>query len=217
LNLALIHDNYATYHLYVSAGTAIEFPYVYKSNEHEPQQHFFEAYSHIQLSWLKKLNKASNLPVLPGGFSMAKVHDVKQMFAFSRSHNEPKGLGKEHFLGDDSATATTVKWPCQHNTQMLTIVKHYTRYYMVYHHQRLQGHNLHHNVGKLAPGPHADEMSRHLNPESILFTLFHYMHFICIDPFVSFKTFNFISLHMSFTFFTAFLHFAETFIHDGVG
>jgi hypothetical protein len=43
--------------------------------------------------------------VLPGGFSMAKVHDVKQMFAFSRSHNEPKGLGKEHFLGDDSATA----------------------------------------------------------------------------------------------------------------
>jgi len=82
------------------SGTAIELPYVYRSDEHG------------NVGLVDNIKQGVRLAVtaralLQGGFSMAKVNDAKQLLAGAQSlfqgfknHHAPvqEGLGKEHFV-----------------------------------------------------------------------------------------------------------------------
>jgi len=84
------------------SGTAIELPFVYRSNE----------YGHVGLvdgvkQGVQLVSAARAL--IQGGFSMEKINDAKQLFATAqslfngfahRSDQTPEGLGKENFVED---------------------------------------------------------------------------------------------------------------------
>jgi len=80
------------------SGTAIELPYVYRSNEYGQVSLVQNVKQGIQLA-----RTAASL--VQGGFSMKKVHDAKQLISGAQNFFQglkhspgPEGLGKEHFV-----------------------------------------------------------------------------------------------------------------------
>jgi len=84
------------------SGTAIELPFVYRSNENG------------DVSLVDNINQGVHLAaaaraLIQGGFSMEKVNDAKQLLAGAHSffhglthrhESTPEGLGEEHFVED---------------------------------------------------------------------------------------------------------------------
>ncbi|KAF8324509.1 caspase domain-containing protein [Amanita rubescens] len=82
------------------SGTAIELPFVYRSNEDG------------QIGLVDNIKKGVKLAVaaralIQGGFSMQKVDEVKQLISSANSffkglshHKQPEGLGEETFVED---------------------------------------------------------------------------------------------------------------------